>query len=221
MSLRVLLAAAAALTVACAGPVRGDLSAPGAGDGRSVYVVGHGWHAGVVLRRADVPPGALPPLPGLPDGEWLEIGWGDRDFYQDPQAGSGLALRAALLPTPGVLHVVSFRGPVAEQFPDSRITRLDLTPAGFEALVDRLAASFTRDAQGRAVDLGAGLYGDSRFFASRERYHLFRTCNAWTAAALRVAGLPVVPALTLSTRRLFAAVDAHGVVLAAGPPGED
>jgi len=43
--------------------------------------------------------------------------------------------------------------------------------------------------------LGPGLYGRSRFYASRERFHLFKTCNVWVATALREAGLPVTPSI--------------------------
>jgi hypothetical protein len=45
--------------------------------------------------------------------------------------------------------------------------------------------------------LAAGHYGDSRFYPGREPFHLLRTCNVWTAGALRAAGLSVRDAITL------------------------
>ncbi|GMV44893.1 MAG: hypothetical protein AMXMBFR66_02910 [Pseudomonadota bacterium] len=65
--------------------------------------------------------------------------------------------------------------------------------------------------------LGPGLYGASRFYASRERFHLFRTCNVWTASVLAVAGVPMRPATALTAEALFAQVSPHGRVLRAPP----
>lgn len=64
-----------------------------------------------------------------------------------------------------------------------------------------VALRYIHDAHARegaqpAAPLGPGLYGDSRFYPARERFHLFNTCNVWTARALRAAGLPFAPAVT-------------------------
>jgi hypothetical protein len=63
--------------------------------------------------------------------------------------------------------------------------------------------------------LGSGLYGDSRFYPARETFHLFNTCNVWTARALRSAGLPVRDAIT--TEGLMAQVRRLGRVVQAAP----
>jgi uncharacterized protein (TIGR02117 family) len=182
-----------------------------------VFVVGHGWHAGIVMAQADLLAGRWPALPEIPAADWLEVGWGDRAFYQDPDAGVGLALRAATWPTKSVLHLAGFSGPVAEYFPESRITRLALSPEGFEALVGYLAASLARDPDGAPRALGPGLYGQSQFYASTERYHLLKTCNVWTARALRAAGIPITPSLSITTDALFTRLADHGQVLRSAP----
>jgi uncharacterized protein (TIGR02117 family) len=162
----------------------------------TLHVVNHGWHTGIVLRRADLPAGAWPASADFPHAESLEVGWGDRDYYPARDPGIGTALDALLLPTPGVLHVVGFSGPVQAYFPASEIVTLRVTRAGLAALATYFQASHERDQAGRLVTLGPGLYGDSRFYGSVERFHLFSTCNAWTARALRAAGLPVGSSLT-------------------------
>ena len=50
--------------------------------------------------------------------------------------------------------------------------------------------SFAR-AGDAAQSLGRG------FYPGRETFHLFRTCNVWTAGALRAAGLQVQSALSV------------------------
>jgi hypothetical protein len=57
---------------------------------------------------------------------------------------------------------------------------------------------YQRDAEGRLRRLGHGLYGESRFYAARSRYHLFNTCNTWVARALQRTGLDMTPAGTVT-----------------------
>ena len=171
---------------------------------RTLHVVGHGWHTGIVLRAADVPAGAWPARADFPAAEYLEIGWGDRDYYRAADPGAWLALKAAVWPAPGVLHVVAFDGAVERYFNAAEVIELEVSEAGLQRLITRLRSSHEFDSAGRPVALGPGLYGHSRFYASRERFHLLKTCNVWVAAALREAGLPVVPAQAFTAQQLLA-----------------
>jgi len=129
----------------------------------------------------------------------------------------GLILKAALLPTASVLHIAGFNGPVPAYFPYSEIIGIELSPAGFERLSRTIAASFARDGAGNTRSLGSGLYGNSRFYLSREIYHLFNTCNVWVARALRTAGLPITPARAITVESLMSQVRKSGVVVQSEP----
>lgn len=150
---------------------------------KTIYLVSHGWHAGIVLQRTDIPDGVWPAPGDFTDAQYLEVGWGDRDFYQTPDPPIGLILKAALLPTASVLHVVGFSGSVPAYFRFSEIIRIELSSAGFDHLSRTIAASFARDEAGNATSLGPGLYGDSRFYLSRERYHLLGLSKLIVVAA--------------------------------------
>lgn len=191
------------LCTACATPVTGPCPAPGGPPTTTVYLVNHGWHTGIVLDREKLKDRCCPDRDDLPQGEFLEVGWGDRVFYQTPQPGLGAVLRAALWPTSAVLHVTGLDGPVARRFPHSEVLRIRLSEAGFQGLCRFIADSFARDRHGHVRDLGPGLYGNSRFYRSAERYHLLNTCNVWVARALRAAGCPTTPALSLTAGALM------------------
>ena len=66
-----------------------------------VHVVRHGAHSGIVVRAAEVPLQAWPARREFSDAEYLEVGWGDRAFYQAPDPSVWLGLRALLWPTAG------------------------------------------------------------------------------------------------------------------------
>jgi uncharacterized protein (TIGR02117 family) len=169
----------------------------------AVYLVGHGWHAGLVIPRTPATAAHWPEQAAFPYATSLEVGWGDRDFYQDPNPGVGREIKAALWPTRSVLHVVGFSRPVTAYFPHSEIVRLDLTRTAVDSLAAYVHAAYARGEEGRPFPLGPGLYGESRFYAARERYYFFKNCNRWTARALRVAGLPLYPSEVLTTGDLF------------------
>ncbi|MFO8024910.1 MAG: DUF2459 domain-containing protein [Pseudomonadota bacterium] len=187
---------------ACAAPPEG-LFPPGEGEPViPIYLVSHGWHAGIVIEREAIPAGLLPEQADFPDARYLEIGWGDRDYYTRWDSHRGHLLKAGLWPTSSVLHLVGFSEPVTDYFPHSEIIYLELSRDGFARMCRYLDARFARD-NGSATALQPGLYGESRFYPSRDTYHLFNTCNVWTARALRAAGCPVTPAFNITVDRLL------------------
>jgi hypothetical protein len=147
-----------------------------------IFVVSHGYHAGIVLPRAFVAElagrrghGALAALGArFADFRLIEIGWGEEEFYRN-------------VPT------------VA-----SDIVRLELSEAGFEALVEKVEATFAhRDDSLMPEDLGPGLYGPSRFFRAAPAFHILHVCNHWVADMLDAAGVPTLPVLATLPPGLF------------------
>jgi uncharacterized protein (TIGR02117 family) len=172
----------------------------------TLHVVNHGWHTGLVIRRGDIPEGLWPEHRQAPPGEYLEIGWGERRFYQTRDPSLLQALTAALWPSPSVLHLVGFNGPVTRRYPPGQIIVLQVDAAGMARLAQYIADAYERDAEGGIKRMGRGLYGDSRFFAGREKFHLLNTCNVWTARALRLAGCPAGAGITAEAAMKSAAL---------------
>ena len=176
------------------------------------YVVRHGWHSGIVVNRADIPPDAWPS--GVAERDFagcrcLELGWGNRVFYTAAHPTVLMAVRAALIPGPSVLHVAGFAGPATAVHQWAEVVPVSCTREQFAALCRALGDSFTRDASGHAASLGTGLYGfRSHFYAARGSYWLGDTCNSWTLREVRASGLPtrVGPAGTLRSSAVTAQV---------------
>jgi len=163
----------------------------------SIFLVPQGGHTGIAVRRADIPAPLWPEKRDFPAADFLEVGWGERDFYMAQTAGPWLSFKAAFLPNRSVLHVAGVRGDLAAFFPQSEIVEIRLSRPALDGLLRYVDQAFARDGRAAAQALGPGHYGDSRFYPGRETFHLLRTCNVWTAGALRAAGLPVRNAITL------------------------
>ena len=188
---------------ACLGPLP-DRYPPRSGEASvTIYVVGHGWHTGIVVRRDDVPTGAWPESGRLPVTRFLEVGWGDRAFYESPDAGASLALKAALASEASVLHVAGFDRTPAEYFPRAEIIAIELSSRGMESVAAFISRTYARDAAGEPIELGPGLYPGSRFYAASGRYSLVNTCNTWIAEALQAGGCPITPVWAVTAGNLL------------------
>jgi len=187
------LLAAIVPAAGCLGPVA-DLDPPlGDEPAVTISVLDHGWHTAIVVRRADVDRALWPEVDDFPEATFVEVAWGDREFYMARPATSWLAIKAAFLASGSVLHVVGFSAPVTPYFAESEVVELRLSRRGFDAMTRFIHEEYQRDREDRALRLEQGLYGSSWFYAARSRYHLFNTCNTWVARALSTAGLAVTP----------------------------
>ncbi|MGH7276990.1 MAG: DUF2459 domain-containing protein, partial [Candidatus Rokuibacteriota bacterium] len=130
--------------------------------------------------------------------QFVEVGWGERDFYMAPAGTSGMALRAAVLPGSSVLHIAGFGGPVERYFAASEVVEITLSRRGLEKLAAFIGDAYATDEAGAVIRLGPGQYPQSRFYLARETYHALKTCNTWTAKALRAAGCPITPFYALT-----------------------
>ena len=206
-------------------------AAPGA-PVTEVFVVSHGYHAGIIVpRKALAEQGSRRGLAALAyvatrfaDHDRLEIGWGDEGFYREvPTAQSltvALAVRALLRPgNPSVMHVVGVKDDPRAMLPHSDLVRIYIGAAGFERLAEKLDATFARGPDGlRPEELGPGLYGASLFFRANGAFHLFSVCNHWIARLLDAAGVPTAPVLATLPFGLLLDLEWRSNVVRLPPP---
>jgi len=209
------LLAFGAVAAGCLGPIA-SLYPPRADEPvRPVWVVRHDWHTGLAVRRADVPADLWPERGEFPGAEYLEVGWGDYDFYRAPRGTLWLGLKAVLWPTDSVLHVAGLVEDPARYFAGYEILQIELSIRGFDRLAAFIGAAHARTAEGRAILLGPGRYGESRFYLGRERF-LLTSCNVWTARALRAGGFPITPLWALTAGNVMLQVESARRGLAHG-----
>jgi uncharacterized protein (TIGR02117 family) len=207
------------LAVVTARPGDAKLWPPASGaPATEIFVISHGYHAGLALPTAQVAGvagreghGALIAVAQrFSSFPFVEIGWGDQGFYsQVPDAASitiGHALRALLLPgNPSVLHVVGLPEHPRRVFRAAEIVAVPLGEESFTRMMRSLDTSFARTGDPPAPQvLGQGLYGPSLFYRAVGNFHLFNVCNHWVARMLSAAGIPTAPVMaTLPAGLLF------------------
>jgi len=134
--------------------------------------------AGTSLSEIWPEQGELGPAP------FLEVGWGDREAYVADRITVRLALGAALGSTSAALQVAGLDTLPTERGREIEVAELRLTPRGFDDLSRFISKSYARDGTGHTIQLARGYTDNSAFYLATGRYHLFNTCNTWTAKAV-------------------------------------
>ncbi len=170
---------------------------------KMVYVVNHGKHTGIAIKRSDIPETIWPEVGDFLHANYLEVGWGAADYYQARQPSLSQGLQALLFPSASVLHVVVLPNSPKVSFPPGQVAEVRLSEDGFIHLCEYIHLSYLHDIQGRALPVGNSVYGQGFFYQAQGQYHLLNNCNHWTASALEVAGYPLVKGYVMSADYLM------------------
>ena len=160
--------------------------------GVAIWAEDNGVHTDLVLPKvaAGVNWRGLFPAADLRDPRYeafgyVAIGWGDRDFFLGTPTWAdlrpGTVLRAAIGSSTTLLHVEHVPRPIEA----IDVRRLVLRPTEYRRL-----AAFIR-ARLAARRRWPGYAGNDVFYDARGKYSGLATCNAWTGAALRYAGVRI------------------------------
>lgn len=172
---------------------------------KDIFVVNYGRHAGIIVKVEDINSSLWEVEPPFKEFEYIEVGWGDEDFYRSSDPSIWMTLKAGLLPTSSVVHVRTVCQYEIKKFSKDKIAKLAISDKGFENLSLFIENSFAKK-NDKFIRVSKGLYPKSAFYLSSKTYHIFNTCNVWTAEALRSAELDITPFISITTDNLFSQI---------------
>ncbi|WP_156340467.1 TIGR02117 family protein [Sphingomonas sp. Leaf17] len=164
-----------------------------AADGIVIFVESNGVHTGIVVPKvaAGVDWRGFARAEDLRDPRYgghdhLSVGWGEKRFYLETptwaEVKPATIAAAAFGSTDTLVHVDHVPLPAAS----ADVRRIVLRREEYRRLAAYIRASV---ADGAAHYPGYGEY--DAFYDGRGRYSAVTTCNSWTGAALRFAGVRV------------------------------
>lgn len=166
-------------------------------EGVTIFVRTNGVHTWILVPKVTPEMDWRPLVPGehLRDprwgnGDYVALGYGNRTFYLETPTWGDLTMKNAFLALfgqgPSLMHADHDDHPQAG--PDQR--PIVLSHEEYRRLVEFARASFQVDSSGRTMPLIGRGYGTSdMFYEAVGPYSAFYTCNSWTGAALRHAGV--------------------------------
>ncbi len=203
----------------CAQCVSGQKAKPAARAeddlrGRTVYVIQRYYHTGFVIELDREARSCLEFAPRFSRFRYVDIGWGEEVFYQDPEFTLAKGARAIFLPSKSVLRVEGFNldmgGVIAWS---DRTMKISMTRDEFARLCSFINGSLKKDRDNGLIEASEHDNGEIIFFKSPHTYCLFNTCNTWIARALRHAGFDISPVCVVTARTLFGRLRRVGVSL--------
>jgi len=170
-------------------PVNRDWRAPARGV--TIWIESNGVHTGIVVPKvaAGVDWRGIARPEHLADPRYgghdhLSFGWGERTFYLETPSWWDVRPRTVLAAAFGSDRTLMHVDHVPRPRTEPAVRPLVLTPDQYRRLAAHIRASFAPGAGHRS---GYGPY--DAFYEARGRYSAVRTCNSWTGAALRAAGV--------------------------------
>ncbi|MDX1699331.1 MAG: DUF2459 domain-containing protein [Melioribacteraceae bacterium] len=180
-----------------------------------IYIAKIDWHVGILLKIDENSIQRISALKEFDNYQFVDIGWGDAEFYQGPaDFDLYLASKAILFPTPSVVRIQGYNRSVLS-IADWRdyIFEINLCLDRFEKLCSFIDDSFQRDSDSNLILTSERYQGNVRFYSSRHKYHLLNTCNTWVAEALSKSGLDVDPGSVITADHLFEELLSVGILI--------
>lgn len=181
----------------------------------SIYIAKNDWHVGIILEINDNLISKLNVIKEFESFNYVDIGWGDAEFYQSPgDFDLFLAAKAVLLPTPSVIRIQGYNSTL-EQIINWRdyTFRIELTNIQYDKLCSFINNSFKRDSDDRLIITSEKHDGKVKFFSSKYNYHIAYTCNTWVAEALEFSGLDVKASNVVTAENLMGELAKCGTML--------
>jgi len=162
-------------------------------DGITIYLANNGVHSDIVMPVTAQGLDWAPIIPrgdfaaAEPSARWIAFGSGEQRVYLNTPTWWDITPRtiwSALAGGGRVMHVeyVSDPGYAAHE--------IRLRPEEYRRLWAAIRADFALDANGRPKHIAHPGYGCcDAFYQATGKANAIRTCNAWTADRLRVAGI--------------------------------
>ena len=187
----------------------------------NIYVMKNYWHTGILLPVDSTTLKHLPALESFKEEQFVDIGFGDRVFYLDPQYDIILAARAIMVPTESTIRIAALAGGLESTIKRSDYAvKIKIKMNELIKLCNYINNSLVikNNLQPIVIEKRAG--GGIIYFEGNQKYHLFNTCNTWVADALNNSGLAFIsPANVITSPQLFDELVLIGEVLKADTSG--
>jgi uncharacterized protein (TIGR02117 family) len=172
---------------------------------KSIYIVKNDWHVGIIFKVDEHLINNIDAVNNFKYYDYVDIGWGDADFYQSSvDFDLFLASKAILFPTSSVIRIQGYSLPVVQLFKyRDYIFELELNDLQYQRLCAFINESFERDSTNTSIVISQKYNGVVKFFSSVHNYHLFNTCNTWVGEALEFSGFDINSSNIITAEHLY------------------
>lgn len=174
-------------------------------DNYKIYLIKNYWHTGIVFPVNEETLALIEALEYFKNRKFIDIGWGDEEFYQHPGFNLFLAAKAILYPTASAIRIEGF------DYDDVNIylsqcdeaIEIPLEKNELDTICTFINQAFEQDKKNEFHILSSRQDGRLIFFKSIYKYHLFNTCNTFVAKAFEGTSYKINPSGMVTVQQLF------------------
>lgn len=124
--------------------------------------------------------------------KYIGFGWGDKGFYLYTPTWADLkfstAFNALFWLSTSAMHTTYYENTPVE---NTLTKKIKISPEQYQQIISHIQTGFRQDEQGEYIALNCCHYSgvNDNFYDGKGIYNLFFTCNSWTNAGLKKAGI--------------------------------
>ena len=180
---------------------------------KTFYVINYSWHTGFILKTDSGLDQKLTAAEEFKEYKYLDVGWGDEEFYQRPDINYYLAAKAILVPTSSAIRIAGYKFDLSTiELMSDYLVEFKTTEDKYLGLLDFIEEAFEKEGE-ETVLLSESSGGRIKFYASHKYYHLFNTCNTWIAKGLVRAGIKISKFKIVRSEDLFNEIKDKGRII--------
>lgn len=181
-----------------------------------IYVSSISWHTGIVIPGYALPDSLWQEGKDYSKAPYLEIGWGDKDFFTHPGFNLWYAFKAVFWPTSSALHINPIHRKVEDFYYKTDLVKIELNDDQLYQLCLFLVGEFKLDENHKIIPVAGGFYQDSNFYKGRSSYYFPNNSNVWAARSVKRAGFPIRPIWHQTTGSVLKKVAEFGELVVEG-----
>jgi uncharacterized protein DUF2459 len=161
-------------------------------DSVKIYIIKDEWHTAFLFEINDSIINQIPALEEFKNFNFVDIGWGDEEFFQNPSDDIYLGAKAILYPTPSVVRIAGMISKFESIFRwVDYCVEVTLSKVQLIKLCQFIKDSFEKDENDNLIIASKRPSGAVIFYKSNLKYHLFNTCNTWIGEGLEFIGFDI------------------------------
>jgi acyl carrier protein len=183
-------------------------------DSIKFYIIKDEWHTAFLFEINDSLIKQIPALEDFNNFNFVDIGWGDEEFFQNPNDDIYLGAKAILYPTPSVVRIAGMITKLASilRWVDYCV-EVNVSNVQFHKLCQFINGSFEKDENKNLIKTSKRPSGAVIFYKSNLKYHLFNTCNTWIGEGLESIGFDIDTGGLITADQLLEELIEVGTVL--------
>ncbi|MBU1095922.1 MAG: hypothetical protein CVV23_11735 [Ignavibacteriae bacterium HGW-Ignavibacteriae-2] len=180
---------------------------------RSIYLIKMDWHVGLMIPVDSITISKIPVLENFSRFNYVDIGWGDEDFYMDPEIDYLKAFKAIAFPTSSVVKITGHSADLKLIVKFSELfVKINTDSVRYNLLLNFINNSFSIDKANYQIKISRA-DGAIIFYKSQLKYSLLYTCNTWIADGLKYAKFDIEPNEIITSDQLFNQVFRFGEII--------